>query len=95
MPVAPTYRCTGVRRNSAGAKHQFTSVDAATTVGEVVWKVLGWRPDMTQFDVEVLVWVRTHPPPPPPQRTLHCFLRVGVRFHVVRRKCTALVNILH
>ena len=58
MPAAPTYRCTGVRRNTASPKHEFTSVDAATTVGEVVWKVLGWRPDMTQFDVEVLVWVR-------------------------------------
>jgi hypothetical protein len=57
LPTVPTYRTTGVRRNSAAPKHEYTSVDAATEVGGVVWKVLGWTPDMCQFDIEVLVWV--------------------------------------
>ncbi|PIO73721.1 THUMP domain protein, partial [Teladorsagia circumcincta] len=46
--------------NRAGEKsrHNFSSMDAARALGGIINRVLGWRPDMENFDMEVLLNIR-------------------------------------
>ncbi|XP_015202558.2 tRNA (guanine(6)-N2)-methyltransferase THUMP3 [Lepisosteus oculatus] len=41
--------------NRAGDKHNFTSNDAARDFGGAVQDLFQWKPDMTRFDIEVLL----------------------------------------
>ncbi|KAK6012793.1 THUMP domain protein [Ostertagia ostertagi] len=46
--------------NRAGEKsrHNFSSMDAARALGGIINRVFGWRPDMENFDMEVLLNIR-------------------------------------
>ncbi|PIO67858.1 THUMP domain protein [Teladorsagia circumcincta] len=46
--------------NRAGEKsrHNFSSMDAARTLGGIINRIFGWRPDMENFDMEVLLNIR-------------------------------------
>lgn len=46
--------------NRAGEKsrHSFSSMDAARALGAQINNIFGWRPDMKNFDMEVVLNIR-------------------------------------
>ncbi|VDO28782.1 unnamed protein product [Haemonchus placei] len=49
-----SFRVTCTRAGEK-SRHNFSSMDAARALGGIINRIFGWRPDMENFDMEVLL----------------------------------------